>query len=50
MPFIKQLSIFAKKTAAVVISLADDTLDGGSTYSVFVSGSSGRVWGWGTNS
>ena len=52
MPFIKQLSIFAKKIAAVVIPpavLADDALHAGNQYSAFISGSSGRAWAWGDN-
>ena len=49
MPFIKQLSIFAKKTAAVVPSFTDDALHAGSQYSAFISGSSGRAWAWGIN-
>ena len=49
MPFIKQLSIFAKKTTVVVPSFTDDALHAGNQYSAFLSGSSGRAWAWGIN-
>ena len=49
MPFIKQLSIFAKKTTVVVPSFTDDALHAGNQYSAFISGSSGRAWAWGIN-
>ena len=49
MPFIKQLSIFAKKTTVVVPSCTNDALHVGISYSAFISGSSGRAWAWGDN-
>jgi alpha-tubulin suppressor-like RCC1 family protein len=48
MPFIKSLSIFARKIQQPIVSIGDNTIDAGH-HSLFISGSSGRVWAWGSN-
>jgi alpha-tubulin suppressor-like RCC1 family protein len=48
MPFIKNVAIFARKVTPSAPVINDNTIDAGH-HSVFISGLSGRAWGWGNN-
>ena len=48
MPFIKNLSIFARKVVAGPRIVSPTRLDGGDAFSVFIK-TTGRVFGWGSN-